>query len=259
MLHKAKMLQDYKLSTVDGELGNVKDFYFDDRHWTVRYLVVDSGDWLKDRQVLISPYALVSVDEVKKIIATNLTKKQIEASPSLDAHKPVSRQFEKAYYGYYDWPKYWYGSYNWGSYQNPLRDRKGKAAVMSNENGWEAHMRSTQAVSGYHIQAKDGDIGHVEDFVIDSQTWALRYMIVGTRNWWPGKQVLVAPQWIEKVSWDESKVFVNLSRETIKQGPEYTEELLVNRDYEMSLYQHYKRAGYWDSESPDLHTVGTTA
>ena len=106
-------------------------------------------------------------------------------------------------------------------------------------------MRSTHSVMGYHVQATDGEIGHVEDFVIDDETWTIRYLIVGTRNWWPGKKVLVAPQWIQRVSWSESKVFINLSRETIQQSPEYTEESLLTREYETILHRHYDRSVYW--------------
>jgi hypothetical protein len=116
------------------------------------------------------------------------------------------------------------------------------------EKAWEFHLRSTLDVSGHHIEAADGEIGHVEDFLIDDQTWAIRYLIVNTRNWWPGKKVLVSPRWIERVSWSESKVFVNLSRETIKQSPEYTEESLPTRDYETALHRHYDRQGYWVDE-----------
>ena len=104
-----------------------------------------------------------------------------------------------------------------------------------------AHLRSTHDVSGHHIQAVDGEIGHVEDFIIDDETWAIRYLIINTRNWWPGKKVLVSPQWIERVSWIQSKVFVNLSRETIKHSPEYMEESLLTRDYETGLHLHYNR------------------
>jgi len=104
-------------------------------------------------------------------------------------------------------------------------------------------------VSGHHIQAADGEIGHVDDFIIDDETWAIRYLIIDTGNWWPGKKVLISPQWIERVSWLESKVFVNLPSETIKQAPEYTEESLLTRDYETGLHRHYQRQGYWVDES----------
>jgi uncharacterized protein YrrD len=248
MLSKAKTLTGYKLHSLDGEIGKVKEFYFDDRHWTIRYLVAETGTWLADRQVLISPYALVAVNNEERNIAIDLTKKQIEDSPSLDSDKPVSRQFEEAYLGFYGLPVYWGGPYMWGAYPYVVRDREKWKEFTQGEKAWDPHLRSTHDVSGHHIQALDGELGHVQDFIIDDETWAIRYLIVDTHNWWPGKKVLVSPQWIERVSWGESKVFVNLSRETIKQSPEYTEESLLTRDYEIGLHRHYNRQGYWIDE-----------
>ena len=245
MLSKAKTLRGYKLDSLDGEIGKVKEFYFDDRHWTIRYLVADTGNWLPGRQVLISPYALVAVNSAAENIAINLTKKQIEDSPSLNSDKPVSRQFEMKYHGYYGFPTYWGGPFSWGSYDYVVRGREKWKEPTQSKIGSDHHLRSTQHVSGNHIQATAGEIGHVEDFIIEDETWAIRYLIVGTLNWWPGKKVLVSPLWIERVSWDESKVFVNLSREAIKQSPEYTEESLLTRDYEIGLHGHYNRKGYW--------------
>ena len=245
VLNNAKTLKGYKLDSLDGEFGEVKEFYFDDRHWTIRYLVADTGNWLPGRQVLISPYALVAAIKAEQHIAVDLTKKQIEASPALNSDKPVSRQFEEAYYGHYGWPMYWNGPYMWGVYPSIVRDPQERSKPTRGEKAWDPHLRSTDAVSGYHIQADDGEVGHVEDFVIDDETWAIRYLVVATRNWWPGKKVLVSPQWIERVSWSESKVFVNLSREAIKQSPEYTAEALITRDYEAGLYGHYQLEGYW--------------
>jgi len=248
MLNKAKTLKGYKLNSLEGEIGKVKEFYFDDRHWTIRYLVADTGNWLLDRQVLISPYALAAVNKEEQYIAIDLTKKQIADSPSVDSDKPVSRQFEEAYYGYYGWPMYWGGSYIWGPYPNIERDPKKWKEYTQDEKAWDPHLSSTNDVSGLDIQAIDGEIGHVEDFIIDDETWAIRYLIIDTQNWWPGKKVLVSPQWIERVSWDESKVSVNLLCETIKQSPEYTEESLITRDYEIGLHRHYNREGYWVDE-----------
>jgi sporulation protein YlmC with PRC-barrel domain len=249
MLSKAKTLQDYSLQNTNGEtIGKVKEFYFDDRHWTVRYLVADTGTWLSGRQVLISPYALVAVNNDHQNIVVALTQKQIEDSPSLDSDKPVSRQFEQAYYGYYGWPIYWSGSYAWGPSPYLVRDPEQWKTSTQRETGWDPYLRSTYNVSGHHIQALDGEIGHVADFVIDDETWAIRYLIVDTHNWWPGKKVLISTRWIERVSWGERKVFVNLSRDAIKRSPEYKEESMLDRDYEVSLHQHYNRQGYWLDE-----------
>jgi uncharacterized protein YrrD len=248
MLNKSKTLQGHKLDSLDGEIGKVKEFYFDDRHWTIRYLVADTGSWLAGRQVLISPYALVAVIGEDRHIAVDLTKKQIENSPSLDSDKPVSRQFENDYYGYYDYPTYWGGSSMWGASPYLMRDREKWRKPIQDEKTWNHHLRSTREVNGYNIQAKDGEIGHIEDFIIDDETWAIRYLIINTHNWWPGKKVLISPQWIKRVSWGEKKVFVNHSREAIKHSPEYTGESLLTRDYEAGLHQHYNRQGYWIDE-----------
>jgi hypothetical protein len=248
MLNQAGALTGYKLNGLDGEIGQVKEFYFDDQHWAIRYLVADTGNWLTGRQVLISPYALVGVINEKQHITIDLTKKQIEDSPSLSSDQPVSQQFEEAYYGYYGWPVYWGGPFMWGAYPYILRDREQSRASNPGGKAWDPHLRSTHDVSGHHIQAADGEMGHVEDFIIDDETWAIRYLIIDTRNWWPGKQVLVSPQWIERVGWSDSKVFVNLSREAIKQSPEYTEGAPLTRDYETRLHGHYNRQGYWVDE-----------
>ena len=275
MLNKAKTLKGYKLDSLDGEIGTVKEFYFDDQYWTIRYLVADTGTWLAGRKVLISPYALLAVNKDEQHIGIGLTRKQIEDSPSLDSDKPVSRQFEETFYGYYGWPAYWGGPHMWeaSSYSGAIAGagqglQYGQGGIpyglgasptafpnpgaskesAQDENSWDPHLRSTHDVSGHHIQAADGEIGHVDDFVIDDKTWAIRYLVVDTVNWWPGKKVLVAARWIERVSWNESKVFINLTRAVIKQAPEYTDETLLNREYESRLHGHYNRQGYWVDE-----------
>jgi len=226
-LNKIKILKGYRLDSLDGEIGKVKEFYFDDTYWTIRYLVADSGNWLSDRQVLISPHALLTVNKEEQNIAINLTKKQIEDSPPLKSDKPVSQQYEKTYHMYYGWPMYWMGPYPWGPYPYIVHDLNAFSREAAEKKEWDPHLRSTNVVSGYHIQASDGEIGNVEDFIVDDDTWVIRYLTINTRNWWPGKEILVSPKLIERVSWDESKVFVNLSREAIKQSPEYTESLLA--------------------------------
>jgi sporulation protein YlmC with PRC-barrel domain len=249
MLFKSKTLSGHTMHSRDGVIGKVKEFYFDDQLWAIRYLVADTGSWLTGRQVLISPYALGTVNGGKQEIAIDLTKKQIEDSPSVETDKPVSRQFEESYYAYYGWPTYWSGSYMWGP--TPYIVPRHEKAKATNPGGkeWNGHLRSTSTVSGYKIHASDGEIGHVEDFLIDDETWAIRYLVVDTRNWWPGKKVLVSPKWIEGVSWDLSKVTVGLSKDAIKKSPEYSEEVLLTRDYETRLHGHYNRQGYWIGET----------
>lgn len=244
---EVKTLEGYKLQSLDGEIGKVREFYFDDRYWTIRYLVADTGSWLTGRQVLISPYGMVGVNRAEQHITIDLTKKQIESSPSLSSDEPVSKQFETDYYGYYGYPTYSTGLYMWGAYPYIQPDPALWNKPTRTEENWDPHLRSTHEVTGYHIQATDGAIGHVEDFILEEETWAIRYLVIDTRNWWPGKKILVSPQWIDRVSWSESKVFINLSSETIKQSPEYQEDVPLTRDDETRLHGHYHRPGYWET------------
>jgi len=248
MQEKVKSLEGYGLHSLDGEIGKVKEFYFDDKYWTIRYLVADTGNWLSGRQVLISPHALSYVNKKEKTISVDLTKKQIEESPSLDSERPVSRQFEESYYGYYKLPPYWIGSYMWGAYPFFVRDTKSPLQPIRSDKVEDYHLRSTKAVTGHHIQATNGEIGHVADFILDDKNWAIRYLVIDTANWWSGKKVLIAPQWIERMSWGESKVFVNLSREMIKESPQYREGSSITHDYETELHRYYNRPGYWVGE-----------
>ena len=247
MLRLAKHLADYKLGATDGEIGKVRDFYFDDQSWTVRYLVADTGNWLAGFQVLISPYALEAADENAMVVPVALTRKQIEHSPSLDTHKPVSRQYEMQYYPYYGWPAYWGGPDIWGGAAFPTQRIGGwsELTAVSQASQNDPHLRSTAAITGYAISAQDGEIGHVEDFVIDDETWGIRYLVIDTRNWLPGKKVLISTLWIDQISWAESKVAIHLTRESIEHAPEYSAEGLITRDYESHLHHHYNRDGYW--------------
>lgn len=255
MLNKVKTLKGYKLNCIDGEIGKVKEFYFEDHNWTIRYLIADTGNWLVGKQVLISPYALNGVNNEDQYIVINLTKNQIENSPSLASDKPISRLYEEDCCSYYEWPAYW-GNPNLGvtgGLYPIIANGQNHEKLMESEStqgdkDLDTHLRSTHELSGYTSHATDGEIGHVEDFIIDYETLEIRYLVIATMNWWPGKKILISPKWIERVSWKESEVFVNLIRETIKQSPEYTEDSLITRDYETKLHQHYNQQGYWIDE-----------
>jgi uncharacterized protein YrrD len=220
-------------------LGAVKEFYFDDKHWTVRYLVADTGGWLSGRQVLLSPHAVSGVDRQERVVSVRLTKKRVEDSPSLDADKPVSKQFEESYHSYYGWPVYWSGPYV-GAYPQLVPAPKGRPDAGDKHENWDPHLRSTRHLTGHTVVASDGEIGHVDDFVIDDDSWAVRYLIVATHNWWPGKKVLISPRWIESINWDHMATMqIGLRREAIRNSPEYTEQALLTRDHEAALHRHY--------------------
>jgi uncharacterized protein YrrD len=257
MLYEAKTLNGYKLNGLDGEFGHVKDFYFDDRHWVVRYLLADTGSWLTSRQVLISPYAMRSALESAHHIDISLTKKQIEDSPSLDSDKPVSLQYETDYHNYYGWPIYWggpnvwgYYPYMWGSSPYSLPTPQSVVEAAHKEEHWNPHLRSCREVDGYHVHATDGEIGHITDFILDDATWAIRYLIAETSNWWPERKVLISPHWIEHVSWAEAFVSVNLSRDTLKHSIEYTGGAQLNQEFERALSDCYGSEGLWSERTP---------
>jgi hypothetical protein len=251
-----KDLRGFTIGATDGDIGKVDEFYFDDASFTVRHLVVDTGGWLTGRKVLISPMALRDVDWDAKRITAALTKAQVEKSPEVDTDRPVSRQHEIAYYSYYGYPYYWAGPYLWGAYPYPYPvPPSGRETSLEKEQRWDwaeesgdPHLRSSAAVIGYHIAATDGDIGHVEDFLVDDATWAIRYMVVDTRNWWAGKTALVSPEWIARVDWNESKVHVALTREQIKNSPAFDPSGPVQREYEARLCDHYGRPAYWSDQ-----------
>ena len=253
MLRNVNHLKGFAIRATDGEIGTVEQFYFDDETWAIRYLVVNTGGWLPGRLVLVSPMALRQAEWQSKRLDVALTKKQVEDSPPIDTHKPVSRQHEAVYLGYYGYPYYWGGPNLWGltSYpaglavQREVVTEAEAAQARAGKESADSHLRSTDEVTGYHIEAKNGEIGHVEDFIVDDETWAIRYLEVNTRNWWPGRKVLVSPQWIDNVSWPDSKVYVDLKRETIQNGPVWVDSRPVTREYEHRLYDYYARSPYW--------------
>ncbi|MFB3818292.1 MAG: PRC-barrel domain-containing protein [Candidatus Methylomirabilales bacterium] len=261
MLRRLSMLEGFTIAATDGDIGRVADAYFDDQSWTVRHLVVDTGGWLSGRQVLISPLSLTAVDWEHDRLHAHLTRAQVEGSPSIDTDKPISRQHEMDYYGYYGMPYYWTGPYRWGAWATPLDYGTApgvaanpeaaeirQAVVTGEREPGDAHLRSARTVRGYAIRATDGDVGHVEDFLLDDRDWALRYLVVDTRNWLPGKHVLVSPEWIDRISWPESAVHVNMLRETIRSSPEFDPATPPERAYEASLYDYYGRPRYWERE-----------
>lgn len=236
----------FAIGAKDGDIGSVDDVLFDDNLWTVRYLVIDTANWLPGRRVVISPIAIGRLDWEGKRVPVSLTQEQVKNSPDLDT-RHMSREHEMAYHDYYGWPYYWVGGDVWGvgPYPGALAIENRVPVDPEDYRGNDPHLRSAHEVTGFYIAATDGDIGHVEDFIIDDESWEIRYMVVDTQNWWPGKKVVVSPEWIERVSWSDSRVYVDLSREAIKSGPEFDPERL-NRDYEERLYGHYHRPGYWD-------------
>ena len=243
MLSSLHEIVGYKIHATDEHIGSVEDMLFDDHQWKVRYLVIDTGEWLKERLVLVSPMAVKEPQGKDRVLPLSLTKEQIEGSPSLATHLPVSRQHETSLIQYYGWDPYWYAE----TYPIGMPAPR-VAGPMPEEGGQErrdANLRSLNEVRGYHIHAEDGQIGHVDDFIARTGDWTIRYMAIDTHNWIPGKKVLIAPQWITGVAWEERMVNVGLERKTIKDSPDYDSTAPITREYESRLHDYYGKPGYW--------------
>ncbi len=223
MLQNIKELYGHKLAASDGDIGHVKDFYFDDKTWVIRYLVVDTGSWLTGRLVLLSPHAFAKWDQFEKTLHVKLRKTQIENSPSIESHQPVSRQYEIEYYRYYGWPVYWnIGALpGFGGYPLVMPHAKDEMeAHLQPHHRDDKHLRSTKAVTGYAIHATDGEIGSVSGFMVDDRSWAMGELIVEAGHWYSGKEILIPPAKIERISYEDSKVFVNLTKADLRRTEE---------------------------------------
>ena len=253
MLRSMKNMEDYTIGATDGIIGRVKDFYFDDEVWVIRYLVVESGDASSRRRVLISAISIGQPNWSEKILPVSLTRARIQNSPDIDTHKPVSRQQEMGYLGYYGYGTYWGGGGLWGAgiYPDELQAGLQKEASSTGlpHQGDDVHLRSGNEIMRYYVHASDGDIGHVQGLIVDENSWAIRYIIVNTSNWWLGHQVIISPEWIDDVDWAESKLSIDLTRQAIKDSPPYNPNASFSREQETQIHSHYGRAAYWPRES----------
>jgi sporulation protein YlmC with PRC-barrel domain len=259
MLRSVNDVHGYTISASDGDVGNVEDLYFDDEAWGVRDLVVDTGSWLPGRKVLMSPFSVARTDGGERSIHVKLTREQVKDSPDIDTRKPVSRQHELEHLRYFGYPVYWGGPYLWGLSGYPmlapgLAPRAAPAASVAaqkrervlrdtDRRSEDSRLRSTEQVKGYHILAADDGIGHVEGFIFDDEAWDIRYLVIDPANWWPGgRKALIATRWINGIDWPQRTVNVNVTRDAIRNSPDYDPEVPITRDYEARLHEFYGRA-----------------
>ena len=245
MLREVSELGGYSLRAMDGDVGTLEDVFFSDRDWRIRYLVVDTGPWLRSRRVLVSPLSVTEVRREEKSIIAQLTREQVQSSPEIDAAKPVSRQYEIDYSRHYGLPFYWAGGSLWNPMPPPddlANQTDWPSSPEPSESGETVHLRSSHEVRGYRFEGQEGELGHIKDFILDDETWLIRYVEIDTRNWWPGgKKVLLARQWIDEVRWDERKVTADVHRSTVKEAPPYDESGPITEAYEIELFKHYGR------------------
>jgi uncharacterized protein YrrD len=270
MLRDMKDMEGFAIGATDGHIGQVRDFYFDDESWVIRYFIVETGSWHSGRRVLISPMSIGQPNWTEKFLPAAITKEQIKNGPDIDTDKPVSRQHEMGYLGYYGYPNYWGGGGLWGAGFYPdilqgglkvgdLKDvdpatrprvkRKSTDAASQLRHQNDLHLRSANNVMRYYVHATDGDIGHVQGILVEEKTWAIRYLVVNTSNWWLGHEVLIAPEWIDHIFWEESKVVVALTRQAVKDAPPYDSKNPLHREQEKVLHAYYGHTGYWPLEA----------
>lgn len=247
MLLSINHLLGYKIEALDGTLGKVHDVLFDQQTWDVRYFVAETGSWLTGRRVLLSPAVVKTPQAPQRHLPVALTRRQVKDSPPADLEKPVSRQYEEQLFQYYDWVPYWLPDYSGDFFPQPFAAPVAPPPEEDEQAPPEPQtsLRSVREIAGYRIQARDGEMGHLEDLIAEDQTWKIRYLVIDTGKWLRGKQVLVAPDWIEELDWAGQKAVVCVTRETVESSPPYDPAKPINREYEERLYDYYGRPKYW--------------
>ncbi|MBZ0156542.1 MAG: PRC-barrel domain-containing protein [Alphaproteobacteria bacterium] len=248
-LKSLETLSGYTITATDGDIGKVHDFLFDDESWGVRYIVVDTGRWLPGKLVLIAPQAVSLPDDKAKTLPIRLTMEQIRNSPGQEKDMPVSRRYQRELNAYYGWSPYW----TFGGFYNaapPLQPSEPPSEILEEgeepeEEGADPHLRSMGEITGYIVQANDGETGHAGDFIVDLEGWIIRYMEVDTRKWLPGKRKLFPVQWIVEISWSEYRVYVDSTTDIIKGSPSHDPSVPLTRVQEDALYRYYGQQGYW--------------
>jgi hypothetical protein len=237
MLINLEALVGSTIHAVDGDVGQVNDVYFDDRYWTIRFLVVDIQPWVPlSSKTLISPISLLEFNTIDQLLNVSISKDKIKNSPQIEEHETVSREFEKTYFDYYAYGYYWVGAGAWGEYAYPMalanQDRLPEDNEPSEEIKKTNHLRSTNEITHYAIGALDGNKGYIKDYICDTYNWTLLYIVVDTRDWLPGgKKVLISPAQLSTINWEEKTVSCNLPLEQIKLCPEHHPDKLNDAEY----------------------------
>jgi uncharacterized protein YrrD len=248
-------MRGHRLRAIDKDIGSVEDFYFDDRLWKVRYLVVDTGNWLPGRKVLIGPEVVEGGSREDHVLPVSLTSTAIEDSPGIESDLPFSLQKERELRTFFQWREYWDDEI---FIQSPGYTQLGvpgaEAVELSPHHQVKApstlhenqHLRSANEIQGYFIHATNGDLGHVDDFLVTGSSWEIRYLVVDTRNWIPGKKVLVSPKWVSSVDWRNNLITIKLTREKIQGSPEYFSHTAFSKEDELNLSDYYDSPYNWD-------------
>lgn len=253
MLYRADAILNQTVEATDGVVGLVKDIYFDDISWTLRYLVVDTGGWLTGREVLISSEALVGLNRDQSTVVTRLSQMQIENSPSAEVDQPISRLSEIQLSQYYGWSPYWTavpgGLFPWSRTYTFPRDSSapdGGPASPNFEDEFERqsqtnpNLRSFASIRNYALRATDGDIGQLEDLLIESESWRITHIIADAKLWWPGGLVVIDRGMVEDISWSDQKIVVAMTRDEVKNAPAYNKNRPMTEAFQAQLSDYYR-------------------
>lgn len=252
MLRRISRLHDFAIHATDGTIGKVKNLWFDQEDWTIRYLVVSTGNWFRRNEVLVSPIFIKELSWPEHEIYVNLTREQVKNSPPIESRSPISRKQEVEFYSYYRTPNYWAGYGLWGTGMHPedilalANHPKSNVRPGASSNAQEdVLLRTTQDVMKYRVFANRGEVGKIDDFIFDDRSWAIRYMVVAPAKLLHGRKVLLSPSWAKDISWKQKLVFVDIENSKIEDAPEFDPEEPVTPEYEERLIEHYKRPATW--------------
>jgi hypothetical protein len=240
MLRSATGIKDYRMKATDGEIGKALEFYFDDRSWIIQYLVADTGDWLEGRKVLISPAVFLEPDWKRREFPVTISRGWIENSPLLEEDKPVSLQKKNEMSAYVGHPTYIEPKKSYIHVCAELQASSTPPRNSRKKQTGDRHLRSTDGIIGYRVKATNGEIGVVEDLLIDDEKWIIRFLVMDTRDFLAGgKKVLVSPDWIARVNWSRALIQVNLTRQKVDGGPRYDPDEPVSIDMETRVYDYF--------------------
>ncbi len=262
MLFAVSGLEGCQVRASDGDVGVVKDFLFDDETWTIRWVAIDTGHWLPGRQVFIHPSAIAPLTLPPKPslpmisprptleLTVNLTRNEIEAGPHASEGEPVTSDMEALLYDYYGWDPYW-GATHFGAAVLPNAEakivddaaRRDADAEIPPVDGVN-RLHSVVEFKGYYVHALDGDIGHVENVLADDVNWEIRYLVIATRNWWPGKIVQLAPYAVKDIDWFGERINMNVTRDQVRSAPAWDPLALADEAREDELHRHFGWPGY---------------
>ena len=268
MIHVLSDLDNFAIDANDGKVGKVTDFYFDDRRWVIRYLVVDIGSALKSHKVLLSPARIKHLNKEEKTITVDMSLNEIANSPCIDTRHALPSHYEIDYLSYHGY------AFNWDrNSQKPVSIDDETSAIFDETLGQKSasaqdvlvsidsvrrmygdrHLRSYQEIIGYCIQANDGDIGYLKSVLIDDDTWNIKCCIVKTSNWWFGHHVFITPQAIRDISWGSTKIYVDMTQQQVKEAPSFDYSLTQNNSYESGVYLHQESTHASAEAAPETY------